>query len=221
MSVKNIYDQWAKYYSEDQDTIFLFDLEKQCVINMLNLHKNNKFLDIWCGIGKYIPLVLKRTQNIICSDLSKEMIKIISSKYPTIQCIQSDLTKKLPFKGWSFDKILCTQTIKHIKNISSTFKEIHRILRKNGEFVFTVIHPEANWEWYMLKHKNENKVEWDCYITRHTLWEILNAINDANMELIWMQQMTVWKEVRELLTNNSYKTLQWKPLVLSIKVRRK
>ena len=46
MSVKNIYDQWAKYYSEDQDTIFLFDLEKQCVINMLNLHKNNKFLDI-------------------------------------------------------------------------------------------------------------------------------------------------------------------------------
>jgi len=39
------------------------------------------------------------------------------------------MTKKLPSKDASFDKILCAQAIKHIKDITKTFKEIYRILK--------------------------------------------------------------------------------------------
>jgi ubiquinone/menaquinone biosynthesis C-methylase UbiE len=220
MSVKSIYNKWATLYDWDQDTIFLFDLEKKGVMDMLNLDEHDMVLDIWCGVWRYISLILKKTKNITCSDFSPNMMNIISLKYSNITCIPSDLTKTLPFKNTSFNKILCTQVLKHIKDITSTFKEIYRILTKNREFVLTIIHPEASWNWYELRYKNKFEVEWDCYITRHTLSQILDAIQDSKMQIVWMKQMLVGKEVKHLLTDKSYKILQWKPLILSIKVRK-
>ena len=55
------------------------------------------------------------------------------------------MSKKLPFDSNSFNKIICTQVIKHVKDINKLFREIHRILKKNGEFIFTVIHPDSDW----------------------------------------------------------------------------
>lgn len=220
MSVKSAYDKRAKYYTKDTDTIFLFEMEKNIVMEFLDLKKDTKILDLGCGVGRYIPLITKKTKRLTSSDLSEEMLDIIKAKYPMIQCIQSDMTKKLPFKNGTFDKVLCTQAIKHVKDIWKTFKEISRILQTKWEFIFTVIHPEANRQWYQLKKPNTINIDEPCYLTRQTLTQLLDAIEIAKFSLIWMKQAIVWEEVKWLLTKASYNKMKNKALILIFRVKK-
>lgn len=214
MSVKAAYNKRAKYYTKDTDTIFLFEMEKVVVMKFLDLKKTTKILDLWCWVGRYIPLIVKKTRYLTSSDLSGEMLDIIKDKYPSIKVIQADMTKKLPFKNGIFDKVVCTQAIKHVKDIWKTFKEISRILKAKWEFVFTVIHPEADRQWYQLKKPNTINIDEPCYITRQTLTQLLDAIEIAKFSLIGMKQAIVWEKVKWLLTNASYNKMKNKALIL-------
>ena len=220
MSVKSAYDKRAKYYAKDIDTIFLFEMEKDIVMDFLGLKKNTKILDLGCGVWRYISLITKKTKKLTSSDLSQKMIDIIKDKYPIIQCIQSDMTKKLPFQNGTFDKILCTQAIKHVGDIWSTFKEISRILQSKWEFVFTVIHPEADRRWYKLKKSSTINIDEPCYLTRQTLTQLLDAIEIAKFTLIWMKQAIVWEKVKWLLTKESYSKMKDRALILIFHVKK-
>ena len=220
MSVQSTYNTRAKYYVQDTDTIFLFEMEKDTVMNFLELKKDTKILDIGCWVWRYIPLIIKKTKHLTSSDLSQEMLNIIKSKYSTIQCIQSDMTKKIPFNNGIFDKVVCTQAIKHIKNIGKMFKEIYRILKPKGEFVFTVIHPEADWKWYQLKKKNTINIDDSCYITRHTLSQLFEAIEVAKCTIVWIKQIVVWNKIKWLLTKQSYIRMKNRPLILVFRIKK-
>jgi ubiquinone/menaquinone biosynthesis C-methylase UbiE len=41
-----------------------------------------------------------------------------------------DLSKYLPYKNEEFDKINCSQVLKHIEDINTTISEFFRILKK-------------------------------------------------------------------------------------------
>ena len=48
------------------------------------------------------------------------------------------------FHNESFDVVLSSCAIGYVENLRKTFREVFRILRKNGLFVFCVVHPIAN-----------------------------------------------------------------------------
>jgi len=50
--------------------------------------------------------------------------------------IVHDLEKPLLLSNESFQQVTCVDPIEHIKNISNLFLKIHRILKKNGTFIF-------------------------------------------------------------------------------------
>ena len=220
MSTQSTYDKWSSYYKEDIDTKILFEMEKHIVLDFLDCKKNDTLLDLWCWVGRYLPYTTKKTKNIVCSDLSKWMLLVIKKQYPDIKWIKSDMSKKLPFDSNSFNKIICTQAIKHVKDINKLFREIHRILKKNGEFIFTVIHPDSDWNWYETSKKSKIDIDDSCYITKQTLRELLGAIQESKLELIWCKQTTVDKNIEKLLTKKSYKAMKGKALILVVKVKK-
>lgn len=60
-----------------------------------------------------------------------------------------DLNDGLPVKDKSFDFIICTQVLEHIKKPESAFKEFNRILKKGGKIFLTT---NLCYEEHMIPH---------------------------------------------------------------------
>jgi len=47
----------------------------------------------------------------------------------------------LPFNNESFDTIICSAVIEHVKDQAKVLKEFHRVLKNNGRIIFTTPNP--------------------------------------------------------------------------------
>jgi SAM-dependent methyltransferase len=100
--------------------------------NYLPNNKSIKILDLASGRG-YFYNALKKLgyENTVATDLCPEFK----------ECIQGDLTKKLPFKEESFDLIISRDIAEHISPSSLFFNEQFRLLKKGGRII--VMTPNA------------------------------------------------------------------------------
>jgi len=100
--------------------------------------KNKKILDLGCGPGFYLKHFRKRGAKVKGIDLSPELLKFAKLQNPSTEIILGDITKKLPYKNAEFDIVNSSLVLGHIKNWRNILKEVHRILKKNGIFVFSI-----------------------------------------------------------------------------------
>ncbi len=114
----------------------LFDLIKN--------PKGFKIYDVGCGNG-YIArrLVREGAKEVFASDISETMIHIAKSRYPIHSIIYSirDMSDFSGFKEGYFDLVVMNMSISYSSNIKKLAKEIARILKTGGRFVFTLDHP--------------------------------------------------------------------------------
>ena len=54
-----------------------------------------------------------------------------------LQCLVAD-GMKLPFRDASFEACVCSETVEHVPNDAAVIREIHRVLKPEGTFLFTV-----------------------------------------------------------------------------------
>lgn len=87
-------------------------------------------LNLAIGCGSY-PYV----EDSVLLDLSEEMLKAV----PTVMFkrkILHDIDKgNLPFKDCSFDNVTAVFVVDYLKNVKTAFKEVKRVLRKNGRLI--------------------------------------------------------------------------------------
>lgn len=100
--------------------------------NYISNDKSIKILDLASGRG-YFYNALKKLgyTNTVATDLCPEFD----------ECVQGDLTKKLPFKKESFDLIISRDIAEHISPSSLFFNEQYRLLKKGGKII--VMTPNA------------------------------------------------------------------------------
>jgi SAM-dependent methyltransferase len=96
----------------------------------LLFNKGDKILDVGCSTGNFI---VQDPKNITGIDLDSDAIQI--AKKRGFNAIEHDVTKKLPFKTNSFEKINCRHVLEHLRDPLPFIKELHRILRKNGKLI--------------------------------------------------------------------------------------
>lgn len=96
-------------------------------------------LDFGCGLGDMIEYL--NSKKIICSgvDISKEMVLLSTQR--TGADIRVEDFSKTSFEKNSFDLITSKWAMQTSPEIQPIFKEAHRLLKKNGYFVFLVVHP--------------------------------------------------------------------------------
>ncbi len=98
------------------------------------------FLDLGCGAMPYAGLVRDRVSHYISTDLRPN-----TATPPTV--VSDSL--RLPFRHNTFDTVLCTQVLEHVRNPFSTLAEIARVLRPGGHAILTLpavwpLHEEPN-----------------------------------------------------------------------------
>jgi SAM-dependent methyltransferase len=102
-------------------------------------------LEIGCGGGQNAIVLKKWGANSVGLDVSEEQIKYArklarreGAKVPFYVGNMEDLGL---FRDEGFDIILSAFGIGYAENLSKTFEEAFRVLRKNGLFVFCDVHP--------------------------------------------------------------------------------
>lgn len=131
------YDKISKEFKNaDED----FPDVTRPILYSLVTKKNGKFLDLGCGYGEDLIHFQKKGFEIYGIDISKEMVKESQEKCPDAKVYVSSF-KKLPFDKETFDMIFSRYALQHSEKIAPIFKEVSRVLKKGGEFVFLVTHP--------------------------------------------------------------------------------
>lgn len=130
--INKIYNTHSKFYDLTRP-FFLFNRKK--TIELLNIQKQDKIIDLACGTGLNIPLLLKKTssENILGIDYSEAMLKKAMKKYPGVKFIKGDVaTYKFSKK---VDKIISTYSLSMIGNFKKTILNVKNSLKKDGTFV--------------------------------------------------------------------------------------
>ena len=200
------YNKWAPAYDIDPNPHIL--VEHDDVLKLVAPKRHEKILDAGCGTGKYTIEFHKKGTDVIGVDFSKKMLEVARNKYPAIKFYQANLEKKLSFRNQQFDKINCAQALKHLRNIKPTLKEFFRVLRKGGILVFSVTHPEMDWDGFEMKDNPDFVLSENSDIFHHKFKDYFEAINQAGFKMDKIVQVPISHKIKHLLTTKSYKIVK-------------
>ena len=129
---------------EDKDCVWKNpSIESFYLVNRWLSQGKKDFLDLGCGLGRHAILFGKHGFNVYCNDISEDSIKK-TEKWAKEEGLEFDYKVgdmlDLPYENEQFDCMLGYNVITHTdtEGIKKVIKEIHRVLRKNGECYVTL-----------------------------------------------------------------------------------
>jgi ubiquinone/menaquinone biosynthesis C-methylase UbiE len=139
------YDIWAESYDAQPGNLML-DMDEAIFSELLKGVDltGKQVADIGCGTGRHwLKISTKNPAGITGFDVSSGMLRRLEQKFPKAKTYQitDDLFSDIP--AASYDVILSTLTVAHIKNIEEALQAWCRILKPSGDFIITDFHPNA------------------------------------------------------------------------------
>lgn len=168
-NVQSVYNQWARSYDEIENKTR--DLDKTAAQAMLAaiIPTNALVLELGCGTGKNTAWLARNAQHITAVDFSEEMLNRAKEKYAAsnLDFLQADITRQWPFDDGSFDLVTCNLILEHIEDLDFVFFEAMRVLKPDGYFFISELHPFKQYEGSKARfEKNNELISPDCY-THH------------------------------------------------------
>ncbi len=124
----------------------LLDGKNKKLLEFINPKKQDKILVIGTGVYPKIEQILFEKygcKKIVSGDIEKVNIKNARKILPELKFVRLDAQKELEFKKNSFDKIIFTDVLEHLKNQRIILREISRILKSDGKLILSV--PKKRW----------------------------------------------------------------------------
>lgn len=145
-TAEKAYDTMATFYHkmryENNGMFFNGCIEMPGMLKMLGNVKGKKILDWGCGSGIYAKLLTKKGAKVKGFDISKEMIDIAKDANPKLD-LKVGSGNKIPFNE-TFDIVYASLAIHYLDDWNKSLKEINRVLKKGGEFIFSIGNPIHN-----------------------------------------------------------------------------
>ena len=148
------------YESLSRDYDYRFDnprlnymrtVEKMVLLDNLQI---GMILDIGCGTGEQSVFLAEKGYRVFGVDISKEMIKIANDRIKEAK-FRDNLNfiiasaEALPFRDNSFDGLISIFGVfNHIPGVDHAFQETHRVLKRGGRAIFTVVN-RWNLTWWI------------------------------------------------------------------------
>ncbi len=137
-----LYDRVGDVFYELRTKKMLFNelVEMPATLSMLKDIKGKKVLDLGCGPGIYANILKSRKAKVYGIDISKKEIEIAKEHVKGVD-FRVGSVYKLPYKAHYFDFAVAALVMDHFDNLDNAFKEIRRVLKRNGIFIFSIINP--------------------------------------------------------------------------------
>lgn len=133
------YDQWVGAYSMGEDPFFA------AVEALMGDVAGRRICDLACGQGRVSRYLADQGAHVVGIDLSAKLLEIARSheeKLPRgIKYLLADAQRLDVEEVGTFNGVICFMALMDIPDLSPTMKSVARILRPDGWFVFSILHP--------------------------------------------------------------------------------
>jgi len=241
---KNEYDKFSEEYHQHLlnkgENNWHRYIEKPVMKRILKeIIKNKSVLDLGCGSGIFTNELIKfNPKNITGIDLSGGLINIAKREYPKIDFLVGD-AKNTPFKNSEFDVVSSSLMVHYFDNLISLFKEINRILKSNGYFVFSMHHPVMEVSGRLIINGKEDKensllkpyfkegvYNWklgekmkNMIAYHHTFETIFNSLNKSGFVIENLFETKAQNKLKKI-NKKFYNRVMKRPSFLIIKARK-
>jgi ubiquinone/menaquinone biosynthesis C-methylase UbiE len=236
---KDLYDKFAKEYHNKRlvvkDSLWNRFIEVPAMTKLVKpVAKNKKVLDLGCGSGIFTKTLKSWNANVKGCDLSKNLIEIAKKENPELSFTVCN-AEKTPFKKDEFDVVVSGLMLHYLKDLKPVFKEVSRIIKTNGIFIFSMNHPTTecserrlidNEKISILKpYFNNDSFEWTMLdgmkLTNyhHTFENIINTLNDCGFVIERLIEMQPTKEFKKYDAKAYERTSKY-PSFIAIKARK-
>jgi SAM-dependent methyltransferase len=96
-----------------------------------------RVLDLGCGTGPALPFLSGRGYEVWGSDFVRYPLRIARETSPGARLICADAQRTLPFAENSFDLVLLSEVIEHVRDPLALAREIGRVLRPGAALALT------------------------------------------------------------------------------------
>lgn len=160
--VKDIWNANAKFWDSKmgEGNDFHKILIEPTQLKLLNVKGGDKILDIACGNGQFARKMAGLGAKVTAIDFSEKFIAIAKSKgdhnieYQVLDVTSKNNLKKL--SGNIFDSIVCTMALMDMEHIEVLITGLPEMLKKEGIFVFSILHPCFNSGENILFHESDD-----------------------------------------------------------------
>jgi ubiquinone/menaquinone biosynthesis C-methylase UbiE len=140
-------EEFAGRFKRDEE-FFHKHFINPAFLELLGDLKGKAVLDVACGEGHFSRKLAERAGGdirITGVDASKKLIQIAQKKNePFSHCIKfqvGDASRLDGIPSNSFDVAICNMALMFIKRYEETIQEVGRVLKPQGRFVFSLLHP--------------------------------------------------------------------------------
>jgi ubiquinone/menaquinone biosynthesis C-methylase UbiE len=179
------YNIWAKSYDAQPGNLML-DIDEMMLEKLLENTSvlNRKIADIGCGTGRHWARILaEKPSKLVGFDISEGMLMRLKEKFPQADTkrITDDLFGDTPDS--SFDMVISTLTLAHIRDIAPALGAWARILKNKSEILITDFHPKTLASGGKRTFISENKLIAVQNFVHHTD-QIKSALSQHGFSLI-------------------------------------
>jgi ubiquinone/menaquinone biosynthesis C-methylase UbiE len=121
----------------------LFEPFARDIVRRVQVSEGDSVLEIACGTGivtRHLRDTLPKSVRIVATDLNESMLSFARAKFghdDVVEWKQADASS-LPFADGSFDVVVCQFGLMFFPDKAASLREVHRVLRPGGLFVFSV-----------------------------------------------------------------------------------
>lgn len=131
----NLYKKYLELDNYPQPHVIMKDILIKKLIKKSGLPVNSRFLDIGCGRGRILNILLTFGFTGVGIDTQDICLEICKKR---LQGKQIELKSNLEDVEGTFDLIIMSSVLEHIKDDQLYLKKISKYLNKGGYFLFTV-----------------------------------------------------------------------------------
>jgi SAM-dependent methyltransferase len=100
--------------------------------------KDKDYLDVGCAFGYLVNFAQPYFRSVKGVDISSYAVSEARKRYPEVDFIEADVTKKLPFPEKTFDFLSGVDVLEHFEDVDIALKEVYRVLKPGGYGYFSM-----------------------------------------------------------------------------------
>ena len=136
------YKRWALSYDTVPNP--LLACEERHLLPLLSDVSHKRVLDLACGTGRWLTkLAAQDPVSGVGIDCSCAMLQVARGKRALAHRLVGGLCEALPFRAASFDLVICSFALGHVRDLSAAVQELARVTRPGADVFVSDLHPEA------------------------------------------------------------------------------
>lgn len=144
LDTRDGYDRWAEIYDDELNPLVV--LEEPVVRGWVADPAGLRVADVGCGTGRHSQWLADAGALVDAYDFSSGMMAKARTKLASsgVRLHEHALPDPIPAEDNTFDVTMLALVADHLADLQGAFRELSRVTRKDGQVIFTVLHPAMN-----------------------------------------------------------------------------